>query len=48
MSRFGITTPPHKKLRSNLTVSFNINITLARLNCKLSDDGRRPKHVGAV
>ena len=25
-----------------------VNITLARLNCKLPDDGRRPKHVGAI
>ena len=25
-----------------------INVTLARLKCKLPDDGRRPKHVGAV
>ena len=23
------------------------NVTLARLMCKLPDDGRRPKHVGA-
>ena len=41
-------TPPHYKLRSNLTECFNINITLARLNCKLADDGGRPKHVGAI
>jgi hypothetical protein len=27
---------------------FNISVTLARLNCKLPDDGRRPKHVGAI
>jgi len=40
-------TPPHNKLRRNLTECFNINITLARFNCKLPDDGRRPKHVGA-
>jgi hypothetical protein len=25
-----------------------INVTLSRLVCKLSDDGSRPKHVGAV
>ena len=37
-------TPPN----NNLTECFNINITLARLNCKLPDDGRRPKHVGAI
>ena len=40
-------TPPHNKLRRNPTECFNINITLARLSCKLPDDGRRPKHVGA-
>jgi hypothetical protein len=38
-------TPPHNKLRRNLTECLNINIALARLNCKLPDDGRRPKHV---
>jgi hypothetical protein len=27
---------------------INISVTLARLNCKLPDDGRRPKHVGAI
>jgi len=32
----------------NLTECFNINVTLARLNCKLPDDRRRPKHVGAI
>ena len=41
-------TPLHNKLRHNLTECFNINITLARLNCKLPDDGRRPKHVEAI
>ena len=41
-------TPPHNKLRRNLTECYNINITLARLNCKLPDDGRRPKYVGAI
>ena len=39
--------PPHNKSRRNLTECFNINMILARLNCKLPDDGRRPKHVGA-
>ena len=33
---------------NNLTECFNINITLARLNCKLPDDGSRPKYVGAI
>ena len=32
----------------HLTECFNINITLARLNCKVPDDDRRPKHVGAI
>jgi len=41
-------TPPHNNYRHNLTECFRINITLARLNCKLPDDGRRPKHVGAT
>jgi len=41
-------TPPHNKLRRNLNECFNINITLARLNCKLPDDGRRATHVGAT
>ena len=41
-------TPPRNKLRGKLTECFNINITLARLNCKLPDDGRRLKHVGAI
>ena len=41
-------TPPHNKLRRNLTECFNINITLARFNCKLPDDGGRPKHVGVI
>jgi hypothetical protein len=35
-------------LRRNLNECFNINVTLARLNCKLPDDGRIPKHVGAI
>ena len=35
------------KLR-HFTECFNVNITLARLNWKLPDDGRRPKHVGAI
>jgi hypothetical protein len=25
-----------------------INVTLARIKCKLPDDGRRPKHAAAV
>ena len=37
-------TPPN----NNLTECLNINITLARLNCKLPVDGRRPKHVAAI
>ena len=41
-------TPPHNKLRRNLTECFTINITLARLNCKLPDDSCRQKNVGAI
>ena len=41
-------TPPHKKLRRNLTECFNVDIAFARLICKLPDDCRRPKHVGAT
>ena len=37
-------TPPN----NNLTECLNINITLARLNCKLPHDVRRPKHAGAI
>ena len=37
-------TPPN----NNLTECLTINITLTRLNCKLPEDGRRPKHVGAI
>ena len=41
-------TPPHNKLRRNLTEGFNINITLVKLSCKLPDDGRRQKHIGVI
>jgi hypothetical protein len=41
-------TPPHNKLRHNLTECFHTDITLARFNCKLPDDGRKQKHVGAT
>ena len=41
-------TPPHNKLRRDLFECFNININLARLICKLHDEGRRPKPVGAT
>ena len=40
--------PLYNKLQHNLTECFNINIILARPNCKLSDDGRRRKHVEAI
>jgi len=40
--------PHHRTTNNDVTTEcFNINITLARLNCKLPDDGHRPKHVGA-
>jgi hypothetical protein len=29
-------------------IYYLINVTLAWLICKLPDDGRRPKHVGAI
>jgi len=32
----------------NFSECYNINITLARLNCKLPDFGRRLKDVGAI
>jgi len=48
MVRQHAATPPRNKLRRNFTDCFNININLARLNCKLPDDGRRSKHVGAI
>jgi hypothetical protein len=41
-------TPPHNTQRRNFTDCFNISVTLARLQCKLPDDGRGPKHVGAI
>ena len=34
-----------KPPNNNLAECLNINTNLARLNCKLPDDGRRPKHV---
>ena len=36
------------KLRRYLTECFNINITFSQVQCKLPDDGRRAKHVGAI
>ena len=41
-------TPPNNKQPRNFTECFKIIITLARLKCKLLDDGRRPKHVAAI
>jgi len=38
---------PHHRITIN-DICFHINITLARFNFKLPDDGRRPKHVGAA
>jgi hypothetical protein len=29
-------------------IMFNISVTSARLKCTLPDDGRWPKHVGAI
>jgi hypothetical protein len=39
---------PHNTRRRNFTDCFNISVTLARLKCKLPDNGCRPKHVGAI
>jgi len=38
-------TQPHSPQQRTFTDL--INVTLARLICKLPDDGRVPKHVGA-
>jgi hypothetical protein len=43
--------PHHRLIRNdvcNFTDCFNISVTLARLKCKLPDDGRGPKHIGAI
>ena len=37
--------PHHRKTNYDVNLP---NVLIARLNCKLPDDGRRPKHVGAV
>jgi hypothetical protein len=37
-------TSPHNIQRRNFTECFNRSVTLA----KLPEDGRRPKHVGAI
>ena len=37
-------TPPS----NNFTECLSISLTLARLDCKLPDDGRRPKHVEPI
>jgi len=41
---------PHHRIVHNdvLLPTIFINVPLARLKCKLRDDGRRPKHVGAI
>jgi len=36
------------ELRRYFTERFNTNITLARFSASLPNDGRRPKHVGAI
>jgi hypothetical protein len=40
--------PHHRIVHNDVLLQTLINVTLARLNCKLPDDGRRPKHVGAI
>jgi hypothetical protein len=44
--------PQHRTAYNHVTfywilLNFKINVTLARLQSNLPDDGRRPKHVGA-
>jgi len=40
---------PHNHIVHNdVFLPIFINATLARLICKPPDDGRRPKHVGAI
>ena len=40
--------PHHRTVHNDvLSPTAFINVTSARLKCKLPDDGRRPKHVGA-
>jgi hypothetical protein len=41
-------TPLHNTYRHNFTDCFNISVTLASLKYKVPDDGRGPKHVGAI
>jgi len=41
--------PHHRTVHNDVPLPNTfINMTLARLKCKLPDDGRRAKHVGAV
>ena len=37
-----------KSVKVHCTFTDLINVTLARLKCKLPDDGHRLKHVGAI
>jgi len=40
---------PPRPVAGHLYLYFTmLNVTLARLICKLPDDGRTPKHVGAI
>jgi hypothetical protein len=43
-----VATPLHNARRRNFTECFNISVTLARLKCKLPDDGRGLNHAGAI
>jgi len=41
--------PYHRIVHNDVLLPINfINVTLARLKCKLPDDGRRDKHVGEI
>ena len=41
-------TSPHNTRRRNFTESFNSSVTYSQALYKLPEDGRRPKHEGAI
>jgi hypothetical protein len=38
----------HVIIQRNYNECFKVSVNLAKLECNLPDDGRRPKHVGAI
>ena len=41
--------PHHRTIHNDVLLPATfINLTLATLKCELPDNGRRPKHVGAI